>query len=71
MTTSLRGMGTSGWELYEVWYYPGKSCDHKHCDSGDIVFLICHVTHREHMLKRLCEFSHGESPPCHVWYPLV
>ena len=53
---------------------PDKFCDHKHCDSGDM-FLICHVTSREHMFKGLCEFMgeapHGESIPCHVWWPLV
>ena len=27
---------------------PGKSCDHRHCDSGDM-FLACHVTSREHI----------------------
>ena len=26
--------------------YPDKSCDHKHCDGGNIMFLICHVTSR-------------------------
>ena len=40
--------------------YADKSCDHKHCDGGDM-FLICHVTSREHMFKGLCEFM-GRSP---------
>ena len=33
-----------------------SSCEHKHCDSGDILFFICHVSSREHMLKELGEF---------------
>ena len=36
-------------------HYADKSCDHKYCDGGDI-FLICHVTSREHMFKGFCEF---------------
>ena len=44
------------WEHIVVCHYPDKSCNHKHCDSGDITFLICHVTSREHMFKWLYEF---------------
>ena len=50
-----------GWELLAVCYHPDKSCD-QHCDSGGM-FLICHVTSREHIVKSLCEFiggSHSE-----------
>ena len=36
------------WEFLAVRHHPNKFWDHKHCDSGDIMFLICH--------KRLCEF---------------
>ena len=36
-----------------------KSCEHRHYDSGDIVFLICHVTSRADMFKELCEFMGG------------
>ena len=50
-----------GWEFLAVCNQPDKSCDPKHCDSGDIMFLICHVTSCEHMFKRLCEFM-GEVP---------
>ena len=35
------------------------TCDHKHCDGGDIKFLICRLTSREHMFKGLCEFVSG------------
>ena len=40
-------------------HYGGKCCDHKHCDGGDITFLICHITSREHVFKGLCEFIGG------------
>ena len=40
-------------------HHPDRSCDQKHCDSGDAMFLIRHVTSREHMLKGLCEFVCG------------
>ena len=58
------------WKLLGVCHHPDKYCDHKQCDNGDIKFLICHVTSREHMFKRLREFMggtpQGQSPTCHV-----
>ena len=48
-----------GWEHLKVCHRLGKSCEHWNYDSWDIVFLICHVTSREHMFKRLCEFMGG------------
>ena len=30
-----------------------KSSNHIHCDSGDIKFLICHMTSREHIFNPL------------------
>ena len=39
----------------------GKSCDYNHCDSGDIMFLIGHVTSGEHMFNRLYEFMGGNT----------
>ena len=64
-----------GSELLKICHHTGRSCEHKHCDSGEIAFLICHVISREHMSKRLCEFM-GERPSWrvttfHVWWPLV
>ena len=47
------------WELLTVCHHPGKCCEHRHCDSGDIVFLNYHVTSREDMFKGLCEFMGG------------
>ena len=47
-------------------HYSNKSCDHKHCDAGDIMLLL------EHMLKELCEFMGGSpSRPCLVAIGLV
>ena len=52
-----------GWKLLTVCHHPDKSCDHKYCDSGDIVFLIRHITSRELMFKGLCEFMDGSTSP--------
>ena len=37
------------WEHLVVCHHPDKSCDHKHCDSGDM-FLVCHVASRKHAI---------------------
>ena len=42
-------------------HYADKSCDHKHCDGGYIMFLTFHVNTREYMFKGLWEFV-GRSP---------
>ena len=36
--------------------------DDRHCDSGDLMFLICHVTSPDHVLKDLGDY---------VWKPLT
>ena len=36
-----------------------RSSDHKHCDNGNVIFLIYHMTFHEHMFKGLCEFMGG------------
>ena len=46
------------WELLVVCHHPDKSCDHKHCDSGD-KFLICYLTSCEHIFKGLYKFTEG------------
>ena len=51
-----------GWELLVLCHYTDKSCNHKHCNGGDIMCLICHVTFRGHKFKGLCEFM-GRSLP--------
>ena len=48
-----------GWELLKVCPHLSKSCEHRHYNSGDIVFLICHVTSCEHMCKGLCDLMGG------------
>ena len=35
-------------------HHPNKSCDHRHCDSGNM-FLICHVTSGDLEFKGLCD----------------
>ena len=50
-----------GLEFFVVCHHPYKSFDHKLCVSGDIMFLIRHMTSREHRFKGLCEFT-GETP---------
>ena len=50
-----------GWNVFLVCHHPDQSCDHNHCNRGGI-FLICHVTSHEHMLKELRKF---------VWKPFL
>ena len=52
-------MQICGWELLAVCHQPDKFGGHRHCDSGN-VFLIFHVTLRDHTFKEFCEFA-GES----------
>ena len=40
-------------------HHPNESCDHKFCDSRDIILLVCHVTCHEQMFKGLFEFIGG------------
>ena len=60
--TSLdqESMRIHGWKLFVLCHSADKSCDHKHCNGGDKMFLIYHVTSREHVFKGLCEFM-GEN----------
>ena len=33
--------------------YPStKYCGHRHCDSGDIMVLACHVMSQDHMILK-------------------
>ena len=46
--------------------------DHRHYNSEDMMFLICHVVSHDYMVKGLCEFIGNvtycsKSPPYHVW----
>ena len=61
-----------GWELYAACHDLEKFCEHKYCDSGDII-LSCHVTSSKHMVQELCQFmggSQSEPSPSHVLWPL-
>ena len=51
MTNLLIGMQIFGWELLLLYHYTDKPCDHRHCDGGDIMFLICHVSSCKHIFK--------------------
>ena len=46
-------MQIHGWELLAVCHHSYKFGDHRYSDGGDIVFLICHLTSRDHMFKGL------------------
>ena len=61
MITSLWGHASIWLGAPQICHHLGKSCEHRHYDSGDIVFSICHVASCEHMFKGLCEFM-GEIP---------
>ena len=37
-------------------HHPNKSCDHRHCDSGNM-FLICRVTSGDLEFKGLCDYG--------------
>ena len=39
-----------------VSHLPAKFDGHRHCGSGDVMFLTCHVTSRDHVFKGLCDF---------------
>ena len=56
MTNPLRGQVNLWVGVPCRMYNTDKSCDHKHCDSRDIIFLTSHVTSREHMFKGLYGF---------------
>ena len=53
------------WEFLIVCPYSAKFGDHRHYGSGDLMFLIRHVTSRERVFQELSvEASHGKSTPC-------
>ena len=65
-----------GWEFLVECHQPDKSCDHKHCNSRDKMFLICHMASPKHIILKgfvnlWVEVPHDESPPSHVLRPLV
>ena len=38
---------------------PAKFVGYRHCDSGDVMVLVCHVILQHHMIKGLCDFMEG------------
>ena len=54
-------MRIHGQEHLTVCHDPHKFSDHRFCDSGDSMFLICHVNSCDHMVNRFCVFV-GEAP---------
>ena len=77
MTTLLRGHVNLWVGDLALCHHSDKSCDHKHCDSEDLMFPICHVTSCEYIFKGLCEFMTGNPSwrvttlPCLVAIGLV
>ena len=49
------------WEPHKVSQYPGKFSGHRHCDSGDIMALVCHMTSQDHVIEVSSDFM-GRSP---------
>ena len=48
------------------------SPNHKHFDSREKIFLICHVISLEDMLKALCEFmSRTFLRKVTIWWPIT
>ena len=48
-------------ELELLLVCPAKSGDYRHCDTGDLMFLICHMTSNNHLFRGLYNFI-VESP---------
>ena len=52
-----------------LWYDTTLTSDG---DSGDIMFLTCHVAaYLKGYVNLWVQVPHGRSPSCHVWRPLV
>ena len=56
-----------------VSHYPAKFGGHRHCDSGDIIVLVCHVISQEYVIKRSRDLvvvaRQGKSPSDQVSGP--
>ena len=54
----------------KVSYEIAKLGGHRHCDSGDIMVLICQVISKDHLIKVSSNFMvgtpHRKSPPYQV-----
>ena len=38
-----------------MYHHPNRFDDHRRCDMGDLIILICHVTLRDHVFKGSCD----------------
>ena len=47
----MEGAAIYGWKFLPICHHRDKFCDYKHCHSGGILFLICHVISSEHMFE--------------------
>ena len=44
-----------------MYNHPATFGEHSHCDSGDLTYLICHVTLQDYVIKGSCDFMEGSS----------
>ena len=42
-------------------HHPTKFRGHRHCDSGDIISLACHVISQDHVIKWSCDVMGSSS----------
>ena len=61
MTTCLKGWMTLYKEAPIVTHHLAKFNGHRPCGSGDIAYLIYHVTLKDHLIKGFCDFMEGSS----------
>ena len=73
-TTSLRGHMSYEYNLLAIFYLFGKFCDHKHCDSRDIMFYFLKWPHVATCVKghanSYVQSIHGRLLPCHVFFAI-
>ena len=43
----------------QVTYHPAKFGSHRHCDSGDMMILVCHMILEDRVTKKLSNFMSG------------
>ena len=56
-----------GYETSKVGQQPAKFGSHKHCGSGDVMILVCHLIK---VYVTLWAGTHlGELLSCQVWWP--
>ena len=42
-------------QSFMVSHQPDKFAGHRHCGSGDIMILVCHVILQDHLIKGSCD----------------